>query len=144
MKSLSLFLGALATISLLGAGCQTNTPIVTDNTTTILVSSAESTKFCNGDDMDSDGFRKTITVEKSITLPENQTPSERAKSIVVASAQGMCQQVLQSLDITVSSGTVTIPPIDGWAGISIAFCSCKPLVEVNALRIPGISNVQWE
>jgi len=42
------------------------------------------------------------------------------------------------------STTRYCPPIPGWAGICIAMCTCKPEVEVNLLRLPGISKVVWE
>jgi hypothetical protein len=111
---------------------------------TYLVSTADPNKYCNGDDMDSEGFRKTITEEKPLTISEtNPTEIQKIKSIINAATTGMCNTALSQLDITVSNGTVSIPPMDGWAGISIAMCSCQPEVEVNLLRIPGITNVVW-
>lgn len=121
-----------------------NQPVAASSGATILVSKANGVTYCNGDAMDSDGYRKTLTKEQSITLPPNLTESERVKAIIVASTgASMCANVLGQLDITVANGIVRIPPIDGWAGISIAMCTCVPEVEVNALRIPGITKVEW-
>ena len=95
--------------------------------------------------MDSAGFRKTITVEKPMYVPPSSTLAQRVKLVAVAATTGMCQTVLKNADITLSNdGTVTIPPIDGWAGVSITMCSCKPLVEVNALRVAGVTKVEWK
>lgn len=138
-RSLPFFLS----LALLGAGCQLAPPLARGGAT-ILVSTEETPlKYCNGADMDSDGYRKTITKEQTVSVPSNQTESEHAKSVILAATTGMCQEALQQLDITVAKGTVRIPPINAWAGVSITLCSCKPLVEVNALRIPGIRNVEW-
>jgi hypothetical protein len=110
-----------------------------------LVSVENPDKFCNGTDMDSEGFRKTITTEKTATIPDvNPTEIQQIKSIISLATTGMCQTALSQLDIGVNNGTVFIPPMDGWAGISIAMCSCKPEVEVNLLRIPGITEVVWQ
>jgi hypothetical protein len=110
----------------------------------ILVSTQDPAKYCNGAQMDSDGFRKTLTKEKPISFPANATQDEIAKDVVVAATSGMCKQVLQQVPIKVVNGVLRISPIDGWAGISIAMCSCKPQVEVNAVRIPGVTSVAWE
>jgi hypothetical protein len=134
-------------IVLFGVGCQNaptkpTPPVASQPATTILVSTANG--YCDGDNMDSDGYRKTLTKEQSIDLPPNQTESERAKAIIIAATGGgMCSSVLEQLDITVENGALRIPPIDGWAGVSIVMCSCVPQVEVNALRIPGITKVEW-
>ena len=146
----------VSAIILLGAGCalfQTTTkpipstplpPVVVAPADTILISIADTTTYCNGADMDSAGYRATITQEQKITLPKNQTVTDHVKSVIVAATTGMCKQALQQLAITVTNGVVHIPPIDGWAGMSIAMCSCTPQVETNALRIPGITSVVWE
>lgn len=124
--------------------CSTATS-TTANETTILVSDQDTTKFCNGADMDSAGYAKTITKEKYVTLPSaNQPTAELAKSIAVLATSGQCQEALKQLDFKVTGGTVHIPPIDAWAGVSIALCSCKPQVEVNLLRLPGINKVVWD
>lgn len=110
----------------------------------ILVSTADSLKFCNGADMDSAGYRKTITKAVKITLvPAPKTEAELAKAVAIEATTGQCQNALKGLDFTVTDGTVHIPPIDGWTGISIALCRCQPEVEVNLLQLPGINKVTW-
>lgn len=95
--------------------------------------------------MDSAGYRATITKEKTFipTVP-NPTTNQIIKDVVNVATTGVCNTVLNQLDITENNGIVTIPHIDGWAGISITMCSCKPEVEVNMLRIPGITQVLWQ
>jgi len=122
--------------------CVKSMPAAT--TTSYLVSTADKLKFCNGADMDSDGYRKTITKEVIATISGNATMAQTAKNIAVLATDGQCQEALTQLEFTVDGDTVTIPPIDGWAGISIAMCSCKPEVEVNLLRLPGIKHIVWE
>jgi hypothetical protein len=119
-------------------------PAATSTTLTYLVSPEDTTKYCNGEDMNSADYQKTITIKESTTTSEiNPTKIETIKTILSAATTGMCNTVLGQLDITENNGTVYIPQIDGWAGVSITMCSCKPQVEVNLLQIPGITNVIW-
>jgi hypothetical protein len=111
---------------------------------TYLVSQEDSTKYCNGADMDSAGYQKTITTPESTSTAElNPTNVQIIKTVINAATTGMCRSVLSQLDITENNGTVYIPPIDAWAGVSIVMCSCKPQVEVNILQIPGLTKVVW-
>lgn len=120
---------------------KTNPPA---STITYLTSPVDTVTFCNGELMDSAGYQNTITVENSTsTSSANPTRLQIIKETIHAATSGMCRTVLDQLDITESGETVYIPPMDGWAGISISMCSCKPQVEVNMLRIPGITNVTW-
>ena len=115
------------------------------STISYLISKEDPTKYCNGADMDSAGYRKTIITEATTTAPKaNMTETELVKNTIIAATTGMCQDVMKQLDFKVTSGTAYIPPIEGWAGVSITMCSCKPQVEVNVLKIPGIKQVIWE
>jgi hypothetical protein len=111
---------------------------------TYLISEASTTKYCNGVDMDSAGYQKTITVKKS-TSTEAVVPTtlQIVKTVISAATTGMCHTVMTGLNVSVNGGVVKIPAIDGWAGVSIVMCSCKPQVEVNLLQIPGITQVVW-
>lgn len=118
--------------------------IVPARTLSYLVSKEDPLKYCNGADMDSAGYLKTITVEKSTTSPEPYpTGVALIKATIDAATTGMCREVLDSLDITTDNGIVYIPSFDAWAGVSITMCSCRPQVEVNLLRLPGITKVVW-
>jgi len=118
-----------------------NVPLKTIN---YLVSLADTTQYCNGVDIDSIGYSKTITTQKSTTTSEiDITKIKTIKTILSAATTGMCSAVLGQLDIKEEGGVVYIPQIDAWAGVSIVMCSCKPQVEVNLLQIPGITKVVW-
>jgi hypothetical protein len=124
----------------------TSTPVqATSTVIDYLISKEDTNKYCNGADMNSDAYRQTITTEMSSTTAEtNLTEAQLAKDTAILATSGMCQNVLRQLgDFTVASGTVEIPPIDGWAGVSIVMCYCQPQVEVNLLRLPGITKVVW-
>ena len=122
-------------------GLQKEAPVTTIS---YLVSPEDTNKYCNGADMNSDTYRKTIIIELSSTTPEiNLTPAQLAKDTAILATSGTCQTVIKQLNFTVASNTVEIPPIDGWAGVSIVMCYCQPQVEVNLLRLPGIKKVVW-
>lgn len=144
----------LTTLIFLGAGCisspenQVLKPVNTKSeqrVITYLISKEDTIKYCNGVDMDSAGYRKTITIEKTTTTPKGDgTETELVKAVLGFATTGMCQDVMKQLDLKVASGMVYIPQIDGWAGIGITMCSCVPQVEVNLLRLPGIQKVIWQ
>jgi hypothetical protein len=114
-------------------------------TMTVLVSSQSPSVYCNGEQMDSAGYRKTLTREKSLELPpEGASETDIVRAVVDAATQGMCQTVMRQLEYRNDAGTLHIPRIDGWAGVSIAMCSCRPEVEVNFARIPGVERVVWD
>lgn len=111
---------------------------------TYLVSSEDPAKYCNGVDMDSVGYEKTINMKKTLDIEKNSlTKIQEVKAVIDAVTTGNCRTALAGLDITEDSGVVSIPPMDGWAGISISMCSCKPQVDVNLLQIKGITKVVW-
>jgi hypothetical protein len=111
----------------------------------VLTTSAHETDFCDGEKTDSDGFRKTLTVEKSVTLPPADAPiNERVRAVLDAATTGMCQTAMRQLDYRLDQGTLHVPPFDGWAGVSIVMCWCRPELEVNLARLPGVDRVVWD
>ncbi len=118
--------------------------IVPTNIINYLISQEDAAKYCNGDNMDSIGYQKTITISKSVVTKEiNSTKLDVIKQTLSMATEGMCKSVISSLDITEKDGIVYIPEFDAWAGVSIVMCYCKPQIEVNLLQIPGITNVVW-
>jgi len=112
---------------------------------TVLVSAESSSVYCNGEQMDSAGYRKTLTREKPIEIPpEGASDTDTVRAVVDAATEGMCQTVMHQLEYKNEAGTLHIPPFDAWAGVSIAMCSCQPEVEVNFARIPGVKRVVWD
>ncbi len=116
----------------------------TDYTFTYLTSPDETTTYCDGANMDTDGYRASLTVKHTGTIPKaNPTTSEILRATIDAATTGTCHTVMSQATFTEKDGVVTISPIDAWAGISISMCSCKPQVEVNILQIPGMKKVIW-
>lgn len=112
---------------------------------TVLVSAEPSTDYCNGERMDSDGYRKTLTHEKPIELPlAGASDTEIVRTVIDAATEGMCQTVMRQLTYRNDAGTLHIPPVEAWAGVSITMCSCQPEIEVNLVRIPGVTRVVWD
>lgn len=158
-----IYLVAVGTaLMMLGAGCSNtdrlpeannvqnlppavNVNVAKNTDINYLVSSADMAKFCNGADMDSDGFRKTITVKKTVTATKaDLTTLELVQETLAAATGDRCVEVLNKANIKVANGVVTMAPVEGWAGVSISLCGCKPLIEVNALQVPGITKVVWQ
>lgn len=115
---------------------------------TYFVSSADPLQYCNGGDMDSAGYKKTITKKIVTTLSEPNLSREQLikKTISVASRQS--QTTFAQADnndnyIKISGDTAYIEPTDGWAGVTIALCSWQPWLEVNLLQFPEIKKVVW-
>ncbi|MEK7632603.1 MAG: Gmad2 immunoglobulin-like domain-containing protein [Patescibacteria group bacterium] len=116
----------------------------TDYTFTYLTSPDETTAYCDGANMDTDGYRASLTIKHTGTIAKaNPTISEILRATIDAATTGMCHTVMSQTTFTEKDGVVTISPIDAWAGISISMCSCKPQVEVNILQIPGMKKVIW-
>lgn len=120
------------------------TPGSQEYTFTYLTSSAETTAYCDGENMDSAGYRASLTVQNTGTIAKsNPSTAEIIRATIDVSTTGMCHTVMSQTTFTEKDGTVTISPIDAWAGMSIGMCSCKPQVEVNILQIPGMKKVVW-
>lgn len=117
------------------------------NEISLLISTADVLKYCNGADMDSEGYKKTLTKEIKFMNFENglsQTQLMRKSLIWVGEQSGISFPQADNEDyIKIVGDTAYIQPIGGWAGVSIALCGWQPLVEVNAVRFPGIKKVEW-
>jgi len=117
------------------------------NMITYLISEEDETKYCNGSATDdSEAYRKTLNKEIVTDISaDNLTQEELVRETTLLAVAGteMCQTAIEPLVFKIVDGVVRIPPISGWAGLSVVMCSCKPRVEVNLLRIPGITKVMW-
>ncbi len=113
-------------------------------TFTYLTSAEATTAYCDGDNMDSDGYRASLTVVNTGTISKsNPTTEEIIRATIDVATTGMCHTVMSQATFTEENGIVTISPIDAWAGFSISMCSCNPQVEENILQIPGMKQVIW-
>jgi len=163
MKKIIL-LGMLLLTLIFISGCNFNQPIskIQPNTNQVanlnqpketsvsfLIPTADPLKYCNGADMDSEGFRKTITKEVTKTIPEtNLTPDQLVNKTLELASQEAKMNFPQNIEqtenyIKVIGDTAYIQPTEGWAGVSIFLCAWKPFVEVNLLHFPEIKNVEW-
>ena len=133
------------TITLTVSGTTLQKSVAPAQELSYLVSSADPLTYCDGAAMDTEAFRKTITVKKTTMLTATAPSTvDIIRATIAAATTGKCHDVLSQLTITEKAGVVTISPIDAWAGVSITMCSCKPLVEVNILQIPGMKSVIWQ
>ena len=163
MKKIIL-LGMLLLTLIFISGCNFNQPIskIQPNTNQVanlnqpketsvsfLIPTADPLKYCNGADMDSEGFRKTITKEVTQTIPETNLTQDQLvnKTLELASQEAKMnfpQNIEQTENyIKVIGDTAYIQPTEGWAGVSIFLCAWKPFVEVNLLYLTNIKNVVW-
>ena len=126
------------------------TIVQTGTEITYYLSNEDPLKYCNGADMDSEGFRKTITKKVVVTIPETNLSQIELirKTIALAQADanlgfGFPQAQENPNYLKLEKGTVYVEPTDGWAGVSIALCNWQPFLEVNLLQIPGVKDVVW-
>ena len=112
-----------------------------------LTSTSDSLTFCNGADMDSAGYQKTLTKKLATTIQgENLSLLEQLKATIIAASQAESLTDVTDMEkdfIKVTGDTAYLKPIDGWAGVSIFLCAWKPLVEANILQFPEIKKVEW-
>lgn len=141
----------LLLVLFLFAGCNLNSNKLapqSESKTSInfLVSTEPYTNFCNGADMDSDGYKKSLTQVKTVEVAGNLNLAEKIKvSITKASNLANLMTAIQNQPdfIKIVDDTAYIAPIDAWAGVSIFLCAWKPLVETNILQYPEIKKVMW-
>ncbi len=101
----------LLALTMLFAGCSImpKEKPTTDLKLTYIVSEANATDYCNGGDMDSDGYQKTITkiVQTDISL-STLSPLNHIKTVLQKATTGQCRDVLQQTEITLKDKIVTI------------------------------------
>jgi hypothetical protein len=116
-----------------------------ERTITVLLGNDPETAYCDGERMDSAGYRRTLTKEKELRLPpEGASASDVVRAVIDAATVGMCNTVMRQLEYRIEAGSVHIPPFDSWAGVSMTMCTCQPEIEVNLVRIPGVARVVWD
>ena len=150
-KTLFLFI-PLAISMVLLSGCnlfakKQAVPVPKETQITYLTSTADTNKYCNGADMDSEGFRKTITKETKATIPMGNLNRNELilQTLIYASNHvdfSWTGTVTENY-LKIIGNTAYIQPIEGWAGVSIFLCYWKPFVEVNLLQFPEIKKVEW-
>ncbi|OGY40903.1 MAG: hypothetical protein A2Y82_03470 [Candidatus Buchananbacteria bacterium RBG_13_36_9] len=104
------------------------------------------TKYCNGADMDSAGYKNSLTKSNTISIAGKLSRTDIIKmSVRQASKNANLETITNSEPdfLKIIGDTTYLKPIDGWAGVSIFLCAWKPLVEVNLLHFPEIKKVEW-
>jgi len=105
-------------------------------------------KYCNGADMDSEGYRKTLT--KLVTTTVEGILSDEAlinKTLnLAAQAAGFSPNPAENEDyLSLVGGAPSVKQLDGWAGVSIFLCAWQPFVERNLELLPKyIGNIPWK
>ena len=141
-------------IMLGGAGCiLASQPNPSDNvpvSTSIIYYTADGSdvrlKFCNGADMDSEGYKKALTASVSKSVLGKLSTEEKIKTTLNSAA--MNQQFddiyTRIASTTFENGVVTLRPAAGWAGGSIFMCAWKPFVEKNLEQFAEVKSVEWK
>lgn len=153
MKKSLFLLTILVLLTLTISGCnlfakKTTEPATpTETEITYFLPTSDSQKFCNGADMDSEGFRKTITKETKAKITEpisnkNQLIKQTLINAVDKSGFSITNTVTENY-LKIIGDTAYIQPIEGWAGVSIFLCYWKPFMEVNLLQFSEIKKVEW-
>lgn len=154
MKKLILLLFLAILLSTAVSGCNLfkakqaqNTPQIAQTEVSILLPTEDSNKYCNGADMDSEGFRKTITQKNQVKIDKgNLSPNQLIIETLATAANNSGFSIYNNIDekyLKIVGDTAYIQPIDGWAGVSIFLCYWKPFVEVNLMQFPEIKKVEW-
>lgn len=109
--------------------------------------SEDKTKYCNGADMDSEGYKETLTKKVTVTAAGKLTGDVLINRTLnlAAQAAGFSPNPAETEDVVkVVNGTAEISPIEGWTGISIYLCAWKPFVEKNLEQFSEIQNIVWK
>jgi hypothetical protein len=118
-------------------------------TISYFIPTGDKLKFCNGADMDSEGFGKTITerVEKQYygTFASDEALVNETLA-AGADAAGISPNLVRDSKnayIKLKDKTAYIAPTEGWAGVSIFLCSWKPFVQTNLKQFSFIEKIIW-
>jgi hypothetical protein len=123
----------------------------TPATALLYYSTAKKTDFCDGDNMDSAGYGKTIDKNVAFPLPQTlKTPEDKFLYLMNAGANYIGDEYscpgffVKDLQAKFRNGTAYLfNPGGGWAGVSIAMCTCEPFLDYNLSRSFGISKTSW-
>lgn len=153
----------VAALLILGAGCTssvsvglqptstvgiTTTPVKQETTLTYYTSAKPYTTFCNGTDMNSAGYKQSLTEKNTKTVPGVLLVEDIIKNTLISAANnsdfvssGLYTRIAST---TFSNGVVTVRPASGWAGSSIFMCAWQPFVEKQLETIPEVKQIKWE
>lgn len=104
------------------------------------------TKYCNGVDMNSEGYKNSLTKIQTISIGGILTREDIIGIAVIQASKKANLTTITAMEsdfLKIIGDIAYIRPIEGWAGVSIFLCAWKPLVEVNLLQFPEIKKVEW-
>lgn len=142
----------------LGAGCakqpsndapsgEGNAPKSTPVSYYISPSQNDKTKFCNGGDMDSAGYKGALTTGVSTSVLGTLSTEDKIKVTLqkAVAVSGTFDEVYaRTASTTFSNGTVTMYPAGGFAGVSIFMCAWQPFVEKQLEQFPEVKKIEWK
>ncbi len=126
----------------------TPTPQKLQTTLAYYLSGKESTDFCNGDKMDSVGYKNSLVKQVTKVVPGKLSTLDLIKATLVAAANDSDFASSGSYTriefTTFQNGVVTLHPAGGWAGSSIFMCAWQPFAQKQIEGIPGVKQIKWE
>jgi len=103
-------------------------------------------KYCNGAEMDSAGYKNSLTEEAQVHLSQKLSGIDLIKRTLdeAAAAEGFSPNLAADADyVKVVGDTAYLKPVDGWAGVSIFLCAWQPFVEKNLEQFSEIKKIEW-
>lgn len=156
MNKKTLILLALITpFLILGAGCEKQKnndqinvlqiPTSTTITYYLLNKPAVNTDFCDGNNMNSVGFKTALTQKITTNIIGDLTIEEKIKTTLnLAADAGLFSQTNTRIaSTTFAAGVVTMHSANGWAGSSIFYCAWKPFIEKNLEQFGEVKKIEW-
>lgn len=145
----------IATLVLLGAGCApvVNSPPASASTTITYFVPPKDVQYtyCNGAEMDSAGYKKTLTQKVTKVVPGNLVTEEKIKTTLLLAktdtlAPRSSGEITNIASTTFNNGTVNLYPYPegAWAGVSIFACAWKPFVEKQLEQFPEVKKIEWK
>lgn len=146
----------LTTLVLLGIGCanknaEPSTPPAKTSITVAYYHSAQPSKdFCNGQKMDSAGYKNSLTIMRPGSIPAGQPIDQDIQNILNLAVlntefANSAYTRIEALTYDRATLTLTMRPAGGWAGSSIFMCAWKPFVEKQLSQMTKeIQKIVWE
>lgn len=102
--------------------------------------------FCNGDDMDSIGYKAALTKKINTDVLGILTTEEKIiKTLSLAvDANSFDPSYARIKEISYKNNVVSMGPAEGWAGSSIFYCAWKPFVEKNLEQFTDVKEIIWD
>lgn len=103
-------------------------------------------KYCNGAEMDSAGYKNSLTEKAEVHLSQKLSGIDLIKRTLdeAAAAEGFSPNLAADADyVKIVGDTAYLKPVDGWAGVSIFLCAWQPFVEKNLEQFSEIKKVEW-